>query len=48
MGGEGGGKKRGRIREKDEEKGASGCVRASHIKPSVRDFLLDGRDGCLF
>ena len=42
------GKRRGRKREKDEEKGASGCMRASHIKSSVRDFLPDGMDRCLF
>ena len=37
--GEVGGKKRGEEKGKDEEKGASGWVGASHIKSSVRDFL---------
>ena len=42
------GKEEGEEKGKDEEKGASGWVGASHIKSSVRDFLLDGRDRCLF
>ena len=37
--GEGEGREEGEKKGKDEEKGASGCMRASHIKSSVRDFL---------